>query len=99
MSRGRGRGRERGKADSPLSREPYVGLDLRTPEIMTRAKTRSWKLNRLRHPGTRPSSPEHLICLMAFIDHFGEMSVQYLYPFLIGLFDPFWIFFPVIYLK
>jgi len=40
MSRGRGRGRERGEAVSPPSREPYTGLNLRTPRSWPEPKPR-----------------------------------------------------------
>lgn len=43
------------QADSFLSAEPNMGLDLMTPKIWTQAKTKSPLLNPLSYPGT-PSS-------------------------------------------
>lgn len=48
---GKDKGRE-SKADSELSAEPYVGLHLKALIITTGAKTKSWMLNQMGHPGT-----------------------------------------------
>ena len=44
--------RENFRANSPLSAEFSAGLNLGIHEIITWAKTKSWTLNQLSHPGT-----------------------------------------------
>ena len=44
-----GEGERESQADSPLSKEPYSGLDPMT--LRSWPETKSWMLNKLSHPG------------------------------------------------
>ena len=53
-----GEGKRESQADFLLSVEPRSGVGSHHPEIITRAKIKSWRLNGLRYPG----DPQSIKC-------------------------------------